>query len=287
MIKLKSSVLLVALGCMGWDAQAAWVDWQARGYEVETFQIAGRRCRVVKPTNPAPGRPWVWHARFPDFRPELDQLLLERGFHLAWIDTGNMFGSLKALDHWDAFYDHVTEHFGLAPKVGLIAVSRGGLFAYRSAARHPDRIACIYADTPVCDLKSWPLGCGKGQHQQQAEKALLDAYELTLDEALAYTENPVDVLKPLADKSIPLLHIVSLDDGIVPPEENTFVLADRYRALGGKIDIIEVAHGFPKARGHHFKHPAIEQVADFITVSAKSATAPPSTSGTPVGASAP
>ena len=37
------------------------------------------------------------------------------------------------------FYTLLTEHRGFARKPALEAVSRGGLHAYRYAARHPDR----------------------------------------------------------------------------------------------------------------------------------------------------
>ena len=70
-----------------------------------------------------------------------------------------------ALRHMDAFYDELTKRRGLAKKTVLEGFSRGGLFAYNWAAAHPDRVACIYADSPVCDFKSWPGGKGKGRRQ--------------------------------------------------------------------------------------------------------------------------
>ena len=78
-----------------------------------------------------------------------------------------MYVRPRALDHMDKFYAHLTAQFGLAPKTVLEGFSRGGLFAFNWAARRPDQVACIYADAPVCDFKSWPggrpAGLGKGQ----------------------------------------------------------------------------------------------------------------------------
>lgn len=247
-------------------AQADWegkpTDW--KGYQRFDFKVDGHASFVVTPKKIAPGNPWVWRARFPSYHSEADILLLERGFHIAHINVGGMLGSPTALDHWDSFYDVMTAEHGLAKKPALEAVSRGGLFAYRWAARHPDRVACIYADTPVCDFKSWPLGQGTGIGSEGTWKNLLSEYGFTQEEALAFKENPIDVLAPIAEAKIPLLHIVSLSDRVVPPKENTFVLAERYRKLGGEIEIMEVAEGTEKSNGHHFTHPDPQRAADFI-----------------------
>ena len=237
---------------------------QWNGYQRFDFRVADRDCFVVVPKQAAPGRPWVWRARFPNFHAEADLQLLEQGFHIAHINTAGMLGSPASLDLWDRFYQEMTTTHHLADRVALEAVSRGGLFAYRWAARRPDRVACIYADTPVCDFKSWPLGQGDGIGSDATWQSLLKHYDLTEEQALAYRENPIDVLAPIANAKIPLLHLVSLNDRVVPAKENTFVLADRYRKLGGTIQIIEVKEGTSKSNGHHFDHPDPTRVANFI-----------------------
>lgn len=240
-------------------------DW--KGFAKHDFNVDGRSCYIVKPKHAAPGNPWVWRARFPSFHAEADLILLERGFHIAHINTNGMLGSDAALDHWDTFYDTLTKTYGLAKRPALEGVSRGGLFVYRWAARHPDRVACIYADTPVCDFKSWPGGMGDGIGDPKTWQNVLKQYGLTQEQALAWDKNPIDVLAPIAKTKVPLLHIVSLNDKVVPPKENTFVLAERYRQLGGTIDIIEVPEG-NKLHGHHFTHPDPVRVADFIELHA-------------------
>ena len=72
------------------------------------------------------------------------------------------------------------------------------------------------------------------------------------------------MLAPIAKAGVPLLHLISLNDQVVPPSENTFVLAERYRKLGGTIEIIEVKEGAEKSNGHHLTHPNPDRVADFI-----------------------
>ena len=175
-----------------------------------------------------------------------------------------MLGSPRAMEHWDAFYETMTRRYQLNSKPALEAVSRGGLFAYRWASRHPDQVACLYADTPVCDFKSWPLGKGSGVGDAATWQRLLVEYKISEDEAVKFQKNPIDVLGPIAKAKIPLLHIISLNDRVVPPEENTYVLAKRYRELGGSIEIMKVQAGTEKSNGHHFSHPDPERVANFI-----------------------
>jgi pimeloyl-ACP methyl ester carboxylesterase len=252
--------LVAVLVCSMAVASAA--DW--KGFARSDFEVEGRKCRLVEPKEAAEGKPWVWRARFPDFHAEADVLLLKEGFHIAYMNTGGMLGSPRAMGHWDAFYEEMTGKRGLAKKPALEGVSRGGLFVYRWASRHPERVACIYADTPVCDFKSWPLGQGKGVGSAGTWNGLLKEYGFTQEEALAFEGNPIDVLAPIAKAKIPLLHIVSLTDQVVPPVENTFVLAERYRKLGGTIEVIEVKEGTEKSKGHHFTHPDPARVAAFI-----------------------
>ena len=126
-------------------------DWN--GFQRFNFQLSDVDCFVVVPNDTAEGKPWVWRARFPSYHPEADRILLEKGFHIAHLNTAGMLGSTRSLELWDAFYELITDEHGLAAKPALEAVSRGALFTYRWAARHPDRVSCIYADTPVCDIK--------------------------------------------------------------------------------------------------------------------------------------
>lgn len=243
-------------------------DWKGKvsswkGYQRFDFQVEKLNSYVVLPKKAAVGKPWVWRARFPSYHSEVDLLLLEQGFHVAYINTNGMLGSPRALKYWDKFYETMTKQHGLAQKVVLEAVSRGGLFAYRWASQNPKSVACIYADVPVCDFKSWPLGHGSGIGDKGIWQVLLKEYGLTNKQALLYLKNPIDVLAPIAKAKIPLIHIVTLNDKIVPAKENTFILAERYRKLGGLIKIIEVEIG-PRVSGHHFDHPDPQKVADFI-----------------------
>ncbi len=61
-----------------------------------------------------------------------------------------------------------------------------------------------------------------------------------------------------------MLIIVSENDVIVPPFENTYLLRDRLAKHGHNLEIISVAQGTEKSNGHHFDHPDPNRVVKFI-----------------------
>ncbi|MBU0608076.1 MAG: prolyl oligopeptidase family serine peptidase, partial [Armatimonadetes bacterium] len=137
------------------------------------------------------------------------------------------------------FYAFLTGEYGLHPKSALEGLSRGGLYCHNWAARHPDRVACIYDDAAVMDFKSWPRGLGVGDgNPAEWEKLLKDYGFSSEEEALAYPLNPVDNLAPLAAADIPILHVYGDADTAVPPVENVLVVQERYGKLGGRIETI-------------------------------------------------
>ncbi len=208
------------------------------GYAKHNFVVDGRNCFVIVPHVTAPGRPWIWRARFFDTEPQTDIAMLKKGFHLAYMDVVEMYGSPGAVAHWNKFYCYVTQKYNLAGKVALECLSRGGLIVYNWAAANPEKVACIYADAPVCDFKSWPGGKGSSKGSSPNWKRCLKAYGLTEDQALAYKHNPIDNLEPLIHADVPLLHVCGDSDKVVPMEENTDILEERYKKLGGRIQLI-------------------------------------------------
>jgi len=269
-LRTSATCLLVAFG-LGTSALAADAPNLAfanartdtwHGHTRHAFQFQGRSAWVVVPATPLPGNPWSWCMMFPDAFTQrcAAPQLLAAGFHHAYIDVGNSFGSPVAVATLAAFRDDLVRR-GLAPRAALIGISRGGLYAHRYAAEHPAHVAVIYGDAAVCDFKSWPGGKGKGKGSPGDWTACLAAYEFPNEAAaLAYTGNPVDALEPLAKAGIALVHVVGDADDVVPPAENGLVVAERYGKLGGTIELIH-----KPGCGHHphgLDDPA--PVVDFI-----------------------
>lgn len=238
-------------------------EWH--GFDQYHFTVAERAAYIVVPKKAAAGKPWIWRARFPNFHIEMDVELLKQGFHVAYVDVAGLFGGPQAMQIGDAFYDDVTQQRGLGKKPVLEGVSRGGLFVYNWAARHPERVTCIYCDTPVLDFKSWPAGQGTGIGSKNTWKQCLAVYELSEAEALEYKAIPLNHADIIAKHAIPLLHIVSESDTVVPPQENTYELQRRLQALNHPLPVISVAMGTEKSHGHHFTHPDPQRVVAFIS----------------------
>lgn len=216
------------------------------GYNRFDFEVDGIHAVVVAPKSITNGAslPWIWRAEFFDHRPELDLALLAFGYHLVYLEVGNTFGAPSAMKHWDAFYDLVTKRYGLSAKPTLEGLSRGGLYIYNWAAKHPQCVSVLYGDNPVCDFKSWPGGKGTGPGSPDDWKKLQSDYGFhSEEEALAYKLNPIDNLGPLARAHVPIIHCAADADEVVPYAENTVILKERYERLGGEITVI-VKHGF-------------------------------------------
>jgi sialidase-1 len=93
---------------------------------------------------------------------------------------------------------------------------------------------------------------------------LKTAYGFSSDEeALAYKDYPIDNLEALALAKVPLLHMIGLNDEVVPPDENTYILIDRYIKLGGPATVIPCTEGKQELFGNHFPIEIQRQGTDY------------------------
>ena len=181
-------------------------------------------------------RPWVWYAPTIGAHPNKSnewilKKLLDRRFYVCGVNVGESYGSPAGRKVYTEFHQHVVREYKLETKARLLAQSRGGLMLYNWAAENPDKVQCIVGIYPVCDLRSYPgLSKAAGAYGMTAadlEKKLKE-------------HNPIDRLEPLAKAKVPILHIHGDNDGVVPLKENSQVMLDRYKALGGKMELIVV-----------------------------------------------
>lgn len=151
------------------------------------------------------------------------------------------------MKHFDVFYSVMTKKYSLSAKPALEGLSRGGLYAYRWAYVNTDKVSCIYGDAPVCDMKSWPGGKGKGKGSPEDwQEAIQDYHFSSEKEMMNFKGNPIDILRPIAAAHIPIIHVCGDADPVVPKSENTDIVRKRYMALGGDFVLI-VKQGC----GHH------------------------------------
>jgi len=216
------------------------------GFECADFIFNNRNCKVVKPKKAAVGLPWIWRARFWGHEPQTDIALLEQGFHVVYCDVAELYGNKEAIDIWDNFYAYMRK-LGLAKKVVLEGMSRGGVYVYNWAAHRPNRVACVYADAPVLDLKSWPGGKGAGKGSATDWELFKKDYQLPTEEAAAkFKGSPLDKVKAIVKGKFPMLHVVGDADEVVPVAENTKIFEEKVKAAGGQISVIH-----KPGVGHH------------------------------------
>lgn len=247
------------------NASAKNGPFKSREYQMLDSTLNGVDFKVVFPKKPSKNRYWIWRARFWGHEPQTDIALLEKGFHVAYVDVAGLFGNEKAIEVWNDFYKFMTSKYELNSKVVLEGLSRGGLIVFNWANRNTEKVACIYADAPVCDFKSWPAGKGIGKGSSKAWTECLDEYGFSEEVALLYNGNPVDHLENLASQKVPILSVVGDADEVVPVSENIGLVEKRLKQLGWEMTIIH-----KPGIGHHphsLKDPKL--IVDFVLKNTK------------------
>lgn len=228
------------------NPETALIHNKWNGYDIVEFNFKGAPAKIVIPEKANEKRDWIWRMQFWGEQPQVDVALLEEGFHVVFVDAMDLYGSSVAINRFNDFYKFVIKNFDLHEKVVLEGLSRGGLDAYNWASGNTDKVHCIYADAPVCDLKSWPAGHGKGVGSKSDLGKMLSIYGLKEDELSAFSEMPVFNCTKIAQAGIPVIHVCGDQDDVVPLEENTLKLAENFRKAGGEIRII-----IKEGAGHH------------------------------------
>mgnify|MGYP002673191611 CR=1 FL=1 len=212
------------------------LEWH--GFTRHNFELAGCKGFIVEPRNPAPELPWSWCLQWAEaFVPRTPVLkLLDRGFHHVHLDVFHTRMNEEGVGILEQFYAMLQQlHFH--PKAALIGMSYGGLFSFRWAAEHPETVAVIYADAPVCDL-AFTSGA-------EAE-VNATAYHTTVENLYVHPLAPIHNFQTIAKADIPILAIRNGQDQTVPPESNIDIFAERLQKAGGNIEVLR-----RNLYGHH------------------------------------
>ncbi len=230
------------------------------GYSCADFMFEGRQCKVVKPTCPTQGHPWIWRARFWGHEPQTEIALLERGFHVVYCDVAEMFGNDEAVTIWNHFYT-MLHRAGLSKKVVMEGMSRGAVYVYNWAAANPDKVACTYVDNPLLDLKSWPCGLGKQVVGGDEFEAFKKDYHITSQEQVVHFKgSPIDKVQAIVKGNYPQLILCADADEAALPDENTLPFEQKVKALKGNITVIHK----PGFKHHPHSLPNPTPIVDFI-----------------------
>jgi len=201
----------------------------------ETFDLGGRKAFVYSAPEPAKGKPWLWYA------PTLNgvslaqrklyfESFLRAGISIAGLDLGEVRGSPASTAKFTAFYDEMVKR-GWSPKPILLGQSRGGMMTLAWAFRNPDKLRAWVGIYPVCNLASWPL--------KNSKAATLADFAMPEAEFVAKLKefNPIDHLQGLLANKVPMFIVHGDSDVVVPYDDNSRLLKERYEAGGGEITV--------------------------------------------------
>ncbi len=233
-------------------------EWN--GFQRIDYKFADHAALIVRPKTPAAGNPWIWRTEFFGHEPQGDLALLAAGWHVAYYQISDMYGSPASVVLMEKFHAHATAEHKLAKRVTLEGFSRGGLYAVNFAVANPDKTAALYLDAPVLDIRSWPGGKGKGAGNAGCWKQALAAFGLTEETAKTFAGNPLDKTDILAKAHIPIISVCGDADKTVPFDENTQPFAEKLRKDGGMIEVI--AKPGVDHHPHSLKDP--KPIVDFL-----------------------
>lgn len=225
----------------------------------ETFDVAGHTAFVYTAPKPADGKPWVWYA--PTLkgvslvqRKLYFESFLRAGISIAGCDLGEVRGAPASTDKFTLFHDEMVNR-GWSPKPILLGQSRGGLMMLAWATRNPEKLRAFVGIYPVFNLASWPL--------KNSKASTLADYGLTEAELVARLGefNPIDHLDGLITNRVPFFVVHGDSDVVVPYQDNTELLKERYEAAGGSISVKVIPGEGHKVTPSFFE---CQELVDFV-----------------------
>ncbi|MDR2472757.1 MAG: GDSL-type esterase/lipase family protein [Tannerella sp.] len=230
------------------------------GYYCAEFKLKGRDCKVVKPHKTSVGRPWIWRTRFWAHEPQTDITLLEKGYHLVYCDQAERMGNKQNIEEWNEFYKILHEG-GLNQRVVMEGMSRGGVYVFNWAAANPDKVAAVYVDNPLLDMKAMYYGPdGKEKPENEITKGIRENYGVERQDINNFRESPIDKIGDIVKGHYPILILCAELDNAAVNSQNAFPFEKLIREKGGEIIVVE-KKGF-KHHPHSFPNPT--PIVDFI-----------------------
>lgn len=204
------------------------------GFRRADFRFEDRDALIVFPKCEKNGK-WLVKMEYFGAFPELEFEMLNRGWHLAYLQNHNRWGTDDDSDAKARFADFVSAEFGLENRFSCVGMSCGGICSVNFAARHPDKAGVLYLDAPVMNLLSTPLAFGRDdgmENKWEVWQEIVDAYGLNLHTVLSWRQHPIDKIPIIAEHKIPVAMIYGDADNIVPYIENGLLLEEYYTEHG-------------------------------------------------------
>jgi len=208
-------------------------DWH--GFRLVKTQLDGRNVQIVLP-NVNPNGKLAIKTEYFDAFPNTQIALLEKGYHLAYIENKTRWFAPGDEDAKAKLVEYMAKNYGTQKKAALIGMSCGGLQAIYFASKYPQYAAAIHLDAPVVNYLSCPAGVGKAGNEMMEE--FIGATGMTLNDLTVYRNHPLDNIHYLVENKIPVILVAGDSDGTVPYDENGIFVKEAYEKAGLPIKVI-------------------------------------------------
>ena len=200
------------------------------GFESKSFEFEGYKAIIVFPKTPDEKQNWALKTEYWDAFPEEEIELLNRGFHVAWVDNVTRFATVEDCDRKARFVKFLSETYGLRDKCVPVGMSCGGAHAVNFAGYHPECVACIFIDAPVLNFCSYP-GKLKNDHTERVwAREFVVAYPgVTRADLLCFEPHPLNRIDTLLEHKIPVIMSYGTDDAVVPYHKNGQLMEEKYK----------------------------------------------------------
>ena len=200
------------------------------GGERTVFDFNGHEAWVVEPKGEAlAGRPWTWTMQWWNaFLPRTAvPRMIAQGYHHVVLDMFKTRAIDPEMHVFDEFQKFLVNDLALAPKARLIGMSWGGFFSIRYAAHYPQNVDRIFLDCPLMNFDGFHTEGPWCQIEPQNGGWTADP------------RMPVNMAETVAKAGIPILLRYGGQDQTVPPAKNCEIFVPKFKAAGGKIEVIK------------------------------------------------
>ena len=229
----------------------------------EDFTLCGKNAIVVYPKEGTANGKWALKTEYFDAFPDTEIKLLEKGYHIAHIETKTRWFVHEDNEAKAALAEYMHKNLGLSQKCVIIGMSCGGMQGIYFGAVYPQYVSCMYLDAPVVNLLSVVFGLGKTANCPDLpgfQAQFIRDTGMTLVDVISYREHPLDYIPRLLEHRIPAVIVSGDADTVVSYEENGIFLEKAYKEAGIPLEV------YIKEGGDHHPHGLSDNtpIVDFI-----------------------
>lgn len=216
------------------------------GFDAEEFEFEGKRAILVFPDKASSQKDWLLKTEYWDAFPEREIDLINRGFHLAYMENETRFATYSDCARKARFAEFLAEKYALREVCVPVGMSCGGAHAVNFAGFFPEKVACLFLEAPVMNFCSYPARLGDSDCEKVWENEFVKAYPgITRATLLNFDNHPIGKIAVLKEHDIPIVMMYGTEDKTVPYRDNGKLLELEY-ANDSNLLVI------PRpAQGHH------------------------------------